>query len=629
LKAWQQWQNMKKGGIFMKKLLAEVKVCLLPWPMRLGEIAAYQLLLLGDDHIGHLGNLRVRRFIPRMECDDVYTKQGEELEKKGQLCIGFGNGRFDWNRKDTPQAQDIIYKVRDFFGAEWYFPEEYEFYKELMSDPDFWSLISNEELGAVSIKDEKDRNRFLMESLAIMNFLYQAFREKKTGWVDLLRDNSKKKEAIKEEESCVDENFRRMRELFEGWNQQQDLVSSEIEKILREKRPGLFLDGGEKCRLEGLGIHESPHLDELKAMYWIRRFGPYIIHGVEEIFQNFREKIIFDRAKLAQHSWKEWEKRGYWLIGVGNGPCDEHNGNGTRKPNCAANMVAQQLDITEFPEVKELLRINGNGDGSLLSIVQGMGVPLSEETKKVLTALSRGLDHGLYSLSGLVQIMNRNRVDPYSMFEIVCVILDQYFLQNRRRLTLLEHIDEHLKDGVLMTRNGKDDTVALRYGILESQSTSDEIANLAFQRRGDLDLIIHTVPDTGHMAFFFRREGDGFRNESITPVGLREFAKILAVDEWYYRDEVPENLIEVKLKSGIIPGCPWWNFDYRGTVTNFSLSDPNREPTVLSVKDGLRAVGIAFSKRFAERCDTKRCLSCRWYNYGLIRCEKKKGINSP
>lgn len=112
--------------------------------------------------------------------------------------------------------------------------------------------------------------------------------------------------------------------------------------------------------------HKRPHLDEIVAIWLLKKFGEESFPGIKNAEINFSG----DSSKLLEDiSAAEWEKAGMLLVGVGGGRFDEHpaNDNNRKEKDCAATLVAKELGIDQDPALEKILKfttaddLNGSG----------------------------------------------------------------------------------------------------------------------------------------------------------------------------------------------------------------------------------------------------------------------------
>jgi len=97
-------------------------------------------------------------------------------------------------------------------------------------------------------------------------------------------------------------------------------------------------------------VHKDPHLDELMAIFLLRRFGEAYFPGVKTAKVRFT-----DHLTVLPDS--EFDRDGILPIGCGGGRFDEHRGELERLPNeCSTTLVAKYLpDVYKNPSLRPLI----------------------------------------------------------------------------------------------------------------------------------------------------------------------------------------------------------------------------------------------------------------------------------
>ncbi len=105
-------------------------------------------------------------------------------------------------------------------------------------------------------------------------------------------------------------------------------------------------------------FHHKPHLDEKTAFFLASVYGNHIFLGINEAKIEFWGKGI----ENVQETGQELLKHGYLCLGVRGGLFDEHKTGGRQKNVCAATLMAEYLNIADYPEVLLLLRYVNKSD---------------------------------------------------------------------------------------------------------------------------------------------------------------------------------------------------------------------------------------------------------------------------
>ncbi|GEM_PF-6816172 len=374
--------------------------------------------------------------------------------------------------------------------------------------------------------------------------------------------------------------------------------------------------------LTGIILHEMADIDEYKALYLLAVFGWVLYDGIEEIVTSWR--IIADRSVAAQKTWREWEKEGWLLLGVGQGPNDEHLPE--RRWQSCADLVARSLGISTLREVSRILRLS-NSEEVLVRFIKELERLEKIDPAKMNLLLERSDIRSFFSLRKTVKIANKNETDPRHIYDHVSFIMNQYLFHELRHGELLEVIQTTEEGQILLSSIGGEE-VPLRYGIVRTKSRKDEVAYFAFAQRPHLDVILHVVEATNHIAIFFNQHPKTrkYYHEMVNVEKLEGFLYALCVEECRARQLMPPLREKVRFMMNH-EECPWWYGDARGQILNFSSStSQSSEATRLDITLILKVMEMTFSDNFFAFCDTKRCQVCPWNPYQLQRCNVKRNV---
>ncbi len=114
-------------------------------------------------------------------------------------------------------------------------------------------------------------------------------------------------------------------------------------------------------RIDAIVTHRGPHIDEICAIWLLRKFGTKHFSGIAEA------DFIFEGSggdHVNGLSPEQLEAEGIIVIGVGAGKFDEHPGVKTfGKPDeCASTLVAKELGIESDLALEHILRFAKNSD---------------------------------------------------------------------------------------------------------------------------------------------------------------------------------------------------------------------------------------------------------------------------
>lgn len=116
----------------------------------------------------------------------------------------------------------------------------------------------------------------------------------------------------------------------------------------------------EPRKITDVRMHPRPHLDELLALYILRKYGQTLFPGIT------KAKIHLVRAEGdATGEADDHEGNlalGVLALGTGKGPFDEHTLEGVSQNECCATLVAKYLGVQGNPELRQLLNYTLNND---------------------------------------------------------------------------------------------------------------------------------------------------------------------------------------------------------------------------------------------------------------------------
>ena len=142
-------------------------------------------------------------------------------------------------------------------------------------------------------------------------------------------------------------------------------VRTEFEELFAIIR----MNQGKRFQNLTLVTHTRPHLDEIVALWLLMKFGGEKFPGIENA-----EPRYVPAGWKAKHTWQERAAEGYIFLGVGGGPFDEHNQNGTprSKDVCCCILVARALGVEDLPELslilKYVLQMDTHATGELFDV---------------------------------------------------------------------------------------------------------------------------------------------------------------------------------------------------------------------------------------------------------------------
>ena len=332
--------------------------------------------------------------------------------------------------------------------------------------------------------------------------------------------------------------------------------------------------------------HERPHLDEIVAIWLLRRFGEQKFPGVG------RAKVGFTSIrKLAEAGLKpeDYEAQGTLLLGVGGGKFDEHpTMEEVRKAgDCATTLVAKELGIGDDPALAKILKFVHAAD------VEGNASP--------------------FDVSYLVKLLHaRYPDDPNRVIEWALVAIEAKYEEQLRFFTVVKP-EFDAKARVEEITVGKK-----RLRIVTIDSDEDGIHKYARSEYGVRAAAVIQRRSSGNVAVLGSKQAG---------VDLREAAKLIRMAEREAKGLAPVPDDERLLAEGYAPGAEEWFYYKQGQMLlNGSLTQADVPPTRLSLDRIAELVKIGIDpERVQPLCQsTGRCVGdvCEWYAWSLARCVK-------
>lgn len=337
-------------------------------------------------------------------------------------------------------------------------------------------------------------------------------------------------------------------------------------------------------RFTELLTHERPHLDEIVAIWLLRKFGEQRFPGSSTATVSFTSV-----RKLAEAGLKpdDYEARGMLLLGIGGGRFDEHPtlDEGRKAGDCATTLVAKELGVSDDPALVKILRFVRAAD------VEGNASP--------------------FDISYVVKLLHaRYPTDPHRVIEWALVAIEAKHQEQVRFFTVVKPEFD---------AKAKVEEVAVgqrRLRMVTIDSDEDGIHKYARSEYGARAAVVIQRRSTGNVAVFGNKQAG---------VDLREAAKLLRLAEQVAKGEVVTTDEERLTAEGQAPGAEEWFYHKQGQMLlNGSLTQVDVPATRLSLDQIAELVKIGIDPtRLKPLCQsTGRCVGdvCDWYQWSLARC---------
>jgi hypothetical protein len=332
--------------------------------------------------------------------------------------------------------------------------------------------------------------------------------------------------------------------------------------------------------------HERPHLDEIVAIWLLRKFGEPRFPGIGTADVAFTSIRKLNEAGLKP---EDYEAQGTLLLGIGGGRFDEHPTleEGRKAGDCATTLVAKELGVSDDPSLAKILRFVRAAD------VEGNASP--------------------FDVSYVVKLLHaRYPEDPHRVIEWALVAIEAKYEEQHRFFTVVKP-EFDAKARVEEIEAGKR---RLRVVIIDSDE--DGIHKYARSEYGARAAIVIQRRSSGNVAIFGNKQAG---------VDLREAARLIRLAEREAKGLplAPED--ERLLAEGYAPGAEEWFYHRQGQMLlNGSLTQADVPPTRLSLDRIAELVKIGVDPdRVKPLCQsTGRCVGdvCDWYAWQLARCAR-------
>ena len=346
-------------------------------------------------------------------------------------------------------------------------------------------------------------------------------------------------------------------------------------------------------RYHTIATHDDPHLDEIAAIWLLRRHGEEKFPGVSEA----RITIWETGGPVPDGMAEACDMEGVLAVGTGwVGPFDEHPspGNGGKPGECAATLVAKALGLEDDPALEPILRYVLNSD------TKGSSNP--------------------FDLASLVKVMHQQYPDdPIKVMNWAIEALEAKYQEQLKFLTKTRAEFER----VALVEDVTGPT-GRSFKMVVACSDDPQMNKFARSALGVSAAIVIQQWSGGNVQIFTNRKSG---------LTLYDVAQMLRLAEQQAKGKVVTTDWEKLAAEGKVEGAEEWYFHYSlMALLNGSLTAKGVPPTRLSleqIKEIVR-IGInpgAFEPSRAATCQQGKCTStksspCPWYDRGLQRCRK-------
>jgi hypothetical protein len=342
--------------------------------------------------------------------------------------------------------------------------------------------------------------------------------------------------------------------------------------------------------------HERPHLDEIVAIWLLRRFGETRFPGVSQA------KVSYTTTGRRGPDAKESEAQGILMLGIGGGRFDEHPtlDNGRKAEECCATLVARELGVLDDPSLQKILKFVKSRD------LEGNSTP--------------------FDLSYLVKLLhprfpdNPEKVIEWTLVGVEAKYEEQhdFFFVARQEFESKARIDEVLVG-----------TRRLRIATVESDSES--VSKYARSEFGGHAGIVIQKRASGNVSILVNKQMGLDMRDVVRMIRLAE-RQAKGNDECRMTNvesRVSDKECEMLAAEGVVRGAEEWFFHERGQMLlNGSLTATGVPATRLTL-DQIReivSIGIVPGALRALCASTGKCAGsiCDWFPWNLVRCRQMR-----
>lgn len=295
--------------------------------------------------------------------------------------------------------------------------------------------------------------------------------------------------------------------------------------------------------------HVNCHLDEIMAIWLLRRFGEEDFPGIEQATIDFWRP----NGDQREPDPVALELEGTLLVGVGLGRFDEHRADGRLPGECATTLVAKHLFVMDAPGVQPLIKF------VLLTDTEPKAQP--------------------FDLANLVKAMHRaNPGNPQKVVQWAMDAIDAKYLEQMKFEEAAQQVEKEAVVETVTGPRGQRCTVV-------TISTSNNQAAKAARSKFQADVVIRHDPTKGHVQIFTSQRSG---------LKLYRVANILRLREQEARRQVfvadPQELSSKGM-------CAGWYYADGEMLLNGSETAPDVEPTVLGLEAIREAVRLGLEPK--------------------------------
>lgn len=303
-----------------------------------------------------------------------------------------------------------------------------------------------------------------------------------------------------------------------------------------------MVDEAVSVAISTIVTHVSPHIDEICAIWLLRRYGRSQFIGIEAA------PVIFwsEGTTAIMKSPEEFLAEGVLLVGVGGGMFDEHSTVDSERKSgkCSATLVAEHLGIDDDPALEFILdfveRNDLNGSGSMFDIAS--------------------ICRKMYTMMPAEKVINW-----------ATLALEAFYREQAKFAQ--QAVSEYHGARVFNVPNGANHTMK----VVVIQSDNDMVAKFARAARGGNAALVIQKQSSGNVQIFSNRK---------YKVNMNKIAHFIRLAEQKKKGKIFTFNSEDLERDGSVRGAEEWHFFKKGQMLlNGSTSHPDVPPTNLPLEE--------------------------------------------
>lgn len=348
-------------------------------------------------------------------------------------------------------------------------------------------------------------------------------------------------------------------------------------------------------RYHTIVTHKSPHLDEIAAIWFFRRFGERQFPGINTAKVDFWST---GGESPDGRPAEDYEREGVLLVGIGGGRFDEHSTieRERKEGECSATLVAKALGIDDEPFLERILKFIINRD------LNGTGHP--------------------FDIASIVKVLHQQCPDdPERVMDWAMTALEaKYQEQLGFFIATKADFEENAEIEEIPGPKGR---ILKMATIVSDDPQMGKFARSTFG--GQVDIVIQQRSSGNVQIFTNKRSG----------LVLYGVVQMIRLAEQEAKGQIVTTDWKELALEGKVAGAEEWYLQKAGQMLlNGSLTATQVSPTKIPLEKIQEIVRIgvnpmAFHPKYSSHCESGICIStcrnpCPWYSWGLHRCREMR-----